>query len=158
MWSPISDQWSERRAFIFCILFVLGKHTLDTDHWLIMSMGRDVSELRPPIVLLFILRVIWEHGEPWWWWWWWLGKTSDSSTRGLCQSYQQRHLGANMRNGWRRENFVYQYLRYINGSLTCHKFLRHGPPALLPIWRKVCCGFLSPLKIYHLGQVWIHDS
>jgi hypothetical protein len=27
-----------------------------------------------------------------------------------------------------------------------------GPPALLPIQRKVCCRFLSPLKIHHLGE------
>jgi hypothetical protein len=30
---------------------------------------------------------------------------------------------------------------------TCRKILRHGTsPALLPIRRKVCCGFLSPLR------------
>jgi hypothetical protein len=28
-----------------------------------------------------------------------------------------------------------------------------GPPALLPIRRKVSCGFLSPLKIHRLGRV-----
>jgi hypothetical protein len=26
-----------------------------------------------------------------------------------------------------------------------------GPPVLLPIRRKVCCGFLSPLKIHRLA-------
>jgi hypothetical protein len=26
-----------------------------------------------------------------------------------------------------------------------------GPPALLPLWRKVCCGFLLPLKVHCLG-------
>jgi hypothetical protein len=29
-----------------------------------------------------------------------------------------------------------------------------GPPALLLLQRKVCCGFLSPLKIHRLGQIW----
>jgi hypothetical protein len=28
-----------------------------------------------------------------------------------------------------------------------------GPPALLLLQRKACCGFLLPLKIYHLGLV-----
>jgi hypothetical protein len=27
-----------------------------------------------------------------------------------------------------------------------------GPPALLPIRRKVCCGFLLPLKIHRIGR------
>jgi hypothetical protein len=54
------------------------------------------------------------------------GKTPDSSTWGLWQSYQQRHLGASRRNERRSENFAYQYLRYVNGSSTCHKILRHG--------------------------------
>jgi hypothetical protein len=31
------------------------------------SMGRDyVSELWPPVGLLFIPQVVHEHGEPWW--------------------------------------------------------------------------------------------
>jgi hypothetical protein len=32
-----------------------------------------------------------------------------------------------------------------------------GPPALLPIQRKVCCGFLSPLQIHRLGGVWTRN-
>jgi hypothetical protein len=28
-----------------------------------------------------------------------------------------------------------------------------GPQALIPIRRKVCCGFLSPLKIHRVGRV-----
>jgi hypothetical protein len=34
--------------------------------------------------------------------------------------------GTSRRNGWRSENFTYQYLKYLKGSLTCHKILRHG--------------------------------
>jgi hypothetical protein len=33
--------------------------------------------------------------------------------------------GASRRNRW-SENFVYQYLKYLKGSLTCRKILRHG--------------------------------
>jgi hypothetical protein len=31
------------------------------------------------------------------------------------------------------------------------------PPALFLIRSKMCCGFLSPLKIHRLGQVWTRD-
>jgi hypothetical protein len=34
--------------------------------------------------------------------------------------------GASRRNGRRSENFAYQYLKYLEGSLTCRKILRHG--------------------------------
>jgi hypothetical protein len=40
--------------------------------------GGYVSELRPPTSLLFIPRVICEHGEPRWWSWCQLGITPDS--------------------------------------------------------------------------------
>jgi hypothetical protein len=94
-------------------------------NWLlIMLMGWDVSEPRPPVGLLFIPWVICKHGEPWWWWCW-LGKTPYSS-RDLWQSYQQRHMGVSMRNERRSGHSAYQYLRYINGSLICHKILQHG--------------------------------
>jgi hypothetical protein len=107
---------------------------------LIMLIGWYVSEPRAPMSLLSIPLVICERGEPrWWWscWWWWcrLGKTPNSSTRALWQSYQQRRLGASRLNGWRSENFAYQYLWYVNRSLTCRKVLRHGTS-----------GFTSHLK------------
>jgi hypothetical protein len=41
--------------------------------------------------LLFIPQVIYEHVEPWWNI---NGKTPDSSTTALWQSYQQSHLVA----------------------------------------------------------------
>jgi hypothetical protein len=34
--------------------------------------------------------------------------------------------GASKRNGRRSENFAYQYLKYLKGSSTCRKILRHG--------------------------------
>jgi hypothetical protein len=33
-----------------------------------------------------------------------------------------------------------------------------GPADLLPIRRKVCCGFVSPLKIHCLGRVWTRSG
>jgi hypothetical protein len=54
------------------------------------------------------------------------GKSPDSSARALWQCYQQNHLGASRRNGRRSENFTYQYVKYLKGSLTCPHILRHG--------------------------------
>jgi hypothetical protein len=34
--------------------------------------------------------------------------------------------GASRKNGQRSDTFAYQYLKYLKGSLTCHKILRHG--------------------------------
>jgi hypothetical protein len=34
--------------------------------------------------------------------------------------------GVSRRNGRRRENFAYQYLKYFKRSLTCRKISRHG--------------------------------
>jgi hypothetical protein len=93
--------------------------------WLIMLMGRDDSEPRPQMRLLFIPQVICGSGKPWWWWGQ-LGKTPDSSTRALWQSYQQRYLGASSGNRRMNENFASQHLRCFNGSSTFRKSLLHG--------------------------------
>jgi hypothetical protein len=53
------------------------------------------------------------------------GKTPNSCTTALWQCYQQRHLESSRRNGRRCQNFAYQYLKYLEGFLTC-KILRHG--------------------------------
>jgi hypothetical protein len=59
----------------------------------------------------------------------------------------------------RSENFAYLYLKYLTGSLTCRKILRHGTfPLYFPSERKVCCRFASTLKIHRLGRVWTRDN
>jgi hypothetical protein len=94
-------------------------------------------------------QVIYEHGEPWWLWRW-LGKTPDLSIRALWQNYQHIHLRASRRNGWRSENFAYQYLRYVKWSLTCHKILWHGASAFtfhlmeVVLWIFIALKSLSP--------------
>jgi hypothetical protein len=92
--------------------------------WLIVSMGWDVSEPRPP-TRLFIRWVTCERGEPWWWWCR-LGMNSWLVHQSSLAVYQQRHLGASRRNGRRSENFAYHYLWYVNGFFKCRKILRHG--------------------------------
>jgi hypothetical protein len=52
------------------------------------------------------------------------------------------------RNGRRSENFAYQYLKYLKGSLTCRKILRRG------IWN--CCTslFVADIRsiiLWHIG-------
>jgi hypothetical protein len=38
--------------------------------------------------------------------------------------------GTSRRNWRRSENFAYQHLKYLKGSLTCRKILRHGTSGL----------------------------
>jgi hypothetical protein len=128
-------------------------------------MGRDyVSELRPPTGLLFIPRVICERGGLWWWWCR-VGITPYSSSRSLCQSYQQRHVG---QVGGMDEVVRILPICIWNTSrdlLHAVKSYDMGSPSLLPLRRKVCCslrrkvccGFLSPLKIHRLCRVWTRD-
>jgi hypothetical protein len=74
-----------------------------------------------------------------------LGLTPDLTTRDLWRSRR-----------WAREtgNFVYPSLWDFKSSFTCCKILRHGTsPLYFPSERKVCCGFVSPLKIHRLGRV-----
>jgi hypothetical protein len=40
--------------------FITSLHTVYADGW------ETVSELQPPMGLLFILQMIYEYGEPWW--------------------------------------------------------------------------------------------
>jgi hypothetical protein len=52
------------------------------------------------------------------------------------------------------DTFVYSSLWDFKGSFTCRKILRHGTfPLYFPSERKVCCGFLWPLKIHRLAWV-----
>jgi hypothetical protein len=86
-------------------------------------MGWDyVSELQPWTDLLFIPRVVCEHGKSWWWFW--LGITPNSSARPLWQSYQQRHMGqvGGMDEGVR----ITWSVKYLKRTVTCRKILRHG--------------------------------
>jgi hypothetical protein len=89
-------------------------------------MGLDyVSEPRPPTGQLFIPQVIdmsaWRAmtmllgGKNSW--------LVHQSSLAVLQAETSR---ANRRNGRRSENFAYQYLKYLKGSLTCRKMLRHG--------------------------------
>jgi hypothetical protein len=125
---------------------------------MIMLMGWDyVSELRPPTGLFYPPRLyisMENHGgvmvstE----------KTPDLYTRALLKSYQQRHVVANRRNGWREccicrcEVFL-----FIPASdiiiINAVKSYNMGPlPLIIPIRRKASWRSWSPLQIYRLGR------
>jgi hypothetical protein len=112
-----------------------------------------VSELLPPSGLLFIPHVICEHGDPWW-----VMMQPDSSKRALWQFYQQFHLRQVGGIDEISENFVFQAFFFCTCDvLRAVKFYDMGPPALLPIRRKMCCGIVSPLTINRLCRVWTRD-
>jgi hypothetical protein len=112
-----------------------------------MSKGWDhISELRPPMSLLFFPRwyMMEKHDEMIS-----TGKAPNSSTRALWQSY----LSPSSKSGGKGDvmNFALRCMSFILQRVLWHvKSYNTGLrlTALLPLWRKVCCGFLSPLKIH----------
>jgi hypothetical protein len=110
-------------------------------------MGRDyASELRPPMGLLSIPQVIYEHEETRW---------NDIEKGKLIRPPDLTSIlptQSSISKQEKREREIMNLaLRsiYVHTSkvfFTCCKILRHGPPDLLPLRRKACCGFLS-----HLG-------
>jgi hypothetical protein len=54
--------------------------------------------------------------------------------------------GESRRNGRRSENFAYQYLKYLKGSLTCRKILRHGTPDFTSHPKEVVLRIFIALK------------
>jgi len=90
--------------------------------WLIMVGWVYVSELRPSTGILFIPRVICEHGHPWRW-----CRLEITPDWPISLAVLPAETSGASRRNWRRsENFAYQYLKYLKGSLTCRKILRHG--------------------------------
>jgi hypothetical protein len=78
------------------------------------------------------------------------GKTPDSSTRALRQSYKQSNLVAKQEE-LAKENDEFCLTKYLfhtsKGSITCHKILRHGADFFTSHPKMSCsAGFLSPLK------------
>jgi hypothetical protein len=71
----------------------------------------------------------------------------DSSTRALCKYCQQSDLAAKQEK-LAKEMINLTLRSFSKGNLTCRKILRHGSTDLLPLRRKACCGFLSPLQIH----------
>jgi hypothetical protein len=72
----------------------------------------------------------------------WLGLTPNLTTRALWSTetpLEQWEIGEG------NENLVYPSSWDFKSSFTCR-------PVLLPIRRKVWCGFLLPLKILRLGR------
>jgi hypothetical protein len=107
---------------------------------MIMLMKWDyICELRPSTGLLFILQVIYGHGEPWW---------NDINKEkllirlpALSGNPISSHLIAKQEDLVKEMmNLVYEI--YFEGSFN----MLLGLTAFLPVQRKVCCRFLLPLK------------
>jgi hypothetical protein len=93
-------------------------------YWLIMMRWDYISELRPPAGLVFIPRVTWAWSAmvrmmP-------AGDNSWLVHQSSLVVLLSERSGASRMNGLRSENFSYQYLKYLKGSLTYRKILRHG--------------------------------
>jgi hypothetical protein len=79
-----------------------------------------------------------------------LGLTPSLTIRALWPSPET----SLEQQGERNENLVSSSPWHFKSSFTFRKILRHGTFRLyFPSERKVCCWFLSPLKIHRLGRV-----
>jgi hypothetical protein len=65
---------------------------------------------------------------------------------------QAQTSGANRRNRW-SENFAYQYLKYLQGSLTFRKILRHVTSGFTSHPKECVLRILSLLNVSRLGWV-----
>jgi hypothetical protein len=76
---------------------------------------------------------------------------APSTVRWSCHL---RHLWSESESGrWKWEFILSILVGTSRDLLHAVKSCDIGSPALLPIPRKVCCGFLSLLKIHRLGRV-----
>jgi hypothetical protein len=123
-------------------------------------MGWDyASELLTPTILLSIPQVIYEQGERWW--------NDDVDREKLLIRppelsgnptsrviwYQARGMGERNGNLVLRSVFVHTCKWFLHAIKSCDT----GLPALLPLRRKACCGFLRPLKIHCICRVWTRE-
>jgi hypothetical protein len=81
-------------------------------------------------------------------------RVSERDQLGLTPNLTTRDLLRSKRWATGNDNFVYSSLWDFKSSITRCKILRHATfPLYFPSERKVCCGFLSPLKIHRLRRV-----
>jgi hypothetical protein len=64
------------------------------------------------------------------------------------------HLVANRGKGMMNLSLRSIFVHTCKWFFTYRKSYDMGPTALLPLPRKACYGFLSPLKVHRLGWVW----
>jgi hypothetical protein len=90
-------------------------------------------------------------GDKWAWrtmvtWWCRERKTPDSSTRAVWQSYRQIHLVAKQEEVTKEMNIALRSISFIlrRALQNAAKSYDMGSTALLPLWRKACCGVLWP--------------
>jgi hypothetical protein len=107
---------------------------------MMMLMGWDyVSELQPPMGLLFILKVIHENGEPWW---------NDDNNKGKLIHPPEIYgnpISSHQVESRRYEKLASQsiFIHTCKWPFTCCKILWHGASGLQ---RKMCCKSTIALK------------
>jgi hypothetical protein len=115
------------------------------------SMGRDyVSELRPPVGLLFIPQVVHEHGEPWCML---TGENSpihppECSLAILPAEPSSKSGGSRWTECWLLST---KYFFQTGSSYTCCKMLRLGVSGFTSSVKEYV---LLPSRIHHLSQAW----
>jgi hypothetical protein len=128
---------------------------METVDWLIMTVGWDLR-LRTVVTNGLVVH---SSGDMWVWRAM-LGKTPDLSTRALWQSYQQS--SGSKQEDWVKGMRIWpcEVFLFILATDPLHSVKSYymGPLALLPLHRNLCCGCLSPLKIFHLSWDWTNES
>jgi hypothetical protein len=107
----------------------------------IMSMGWDYVSVLPPTYLLFIHYVIYERGESWW----------IDYCKGVILTRSPELTEILSTVSWAKGMTIWPWevFLFILASNFVHvKCYDSGPPASLPLRRKLCCGFLSPLTLW----------
>jgi hypothetical protein len=109
---------------------------------LLAVIGRDfVSTLQP----LWLTVLSPDESE--------FDRVSKRDRLGITPNLTARDLWRSRRWARKREFCLFIPVG-LNEFITCRKILRHGTfPLYFPSERKVCCWFLSPLKIHRLGRV-----
>jgi hypothetical protein len=95
--------------------------------------------------------IVYSPGEKWVWTtmleWYRQGKPLIRPLE-LRQSYQQSSSSKAGGNSEEMNLAKRIFVHTPNGFLTRRKILRHVADGVCSLWSKVCCGFLTPLKIH----------
>jgi hypothetical protein len=159
LWSALDPQVGNYSHHQHSHKEVEGIHKMECCliEWLIMSMGWDyISEPQPPTP-----PTVHPPGDMWAWrammmimlaeenWFIHQSSLVKLPTESSGSKYEE----------WRKEweFYLFSIWNTLSDLLHAIKSYDMGLLALLPIWRKVCCGFISPLKIHCLSRIWTCD-
>jgi hypothetical protein len=152
---------AEFMCVVFHNIFVLSQstsHVVVDDHyhrhhhvdWVRLRLW--TATINGQVIGMWVYRTVVE--------WYRQGKTPDSSTRALWQSYRQ---SSNSKAGG-TDKIIYElcltkYLFHVSErSLTCRKILRHGADCFTYLLMEgVLRLFISLNKFFVLGRIWTRE-